>query len=320
MPDNANTPLKVLSCFSGVGGLDIAVEAALGVSATWMVERDPYCQRVLARHFPEVQILDDVVAVGDVGADVICGGFPCFAAGTMVLTRDGYQNIEDLLVGDLVLTHMRRWRPITATMTREATETVVVSAGGVPGVVTTKEHPFWARWQGRLWDNEARRYRRTLEDPKWIDAANLGRREDSHNNGHLGWRVAQMLPDETVATDLSPALWRIVGRYIADGWWQDQRRTEAGRGPNARRRCVCFGIGNDKVAEFAAQVEAAGLHATQSPMPTSVVRFTISGDRLFRAVQAFGKMAGGKTIPGWALALPVNCAEAILMGYLDGDG
>lgn len=46
----------------------------------WQVEKDEYCRRVLAKHWPEVERFEDVK---DVGAhnlkpvDLICGGFPC---------------------------------------------------------------------------------------------------------------------------------------------------------------------------------------------------------------------------------------------------
>lgn len=46
----------------------------------WQVEIDPYCQRVLAKHWPDVRRHDDVRTfppAGDWGVDVICGGFPC---------------------------------------------------------------------------------------------------------------------------------------------------------------------------------------------------------------------------------------------------
>jgi DNA (cytosine-5)-methyltransferase 1 len=44
-------------------------------------EIDPYCRKVLAKHWPEVPIHHDVKQLDDsqyVGAvDVICGGYPC---------------------------------------------------------------------------------------------------------------------------------------------------------------------------------------------------------------------------------------------------
>jgi DNA (cytosine-5)-methyltransferase 1 len=46
----------------------------------WQVEIDPYCQRVLAKHWPNVRRWDDVRTFppeGDWGVDLICGGDPC---------------------------------------------------------------------------------------------------------------------------------------------------------------------------------------------------------------------------------------------------
>ena len=38
-------------------------------------------------------------------------------SGTLVLTSNGYQNIEDVNVGDLVLTHKSRWRKVIGVIT-----------------------------------------------------------------------------------------------------------------------------------------------------------------------------------------------------------
>jgi DNA (cytosine-5)-methyltransferase 1 len=67
------------SLFAGIGGFDLGFERA-GMRCEWQVEIDPYCQRVLAKHWPNVRRWDDVRTFppeGDWGVDVICGGFPC---------------------------------------------------------------------------------------------------------------------------------------------------------------------------------------------------------------------------------------------------
>ena len=68
-----------LSLFSGIGGLDLAFEWAGGVVSA-MCEIEPYCRKVLRRHWPDVPLFEDIRELkgSDVGAvDVVYGGFPC---------------------------------------------------------------------------------------------------------------------------------------------------------------------------------------------------------------------------------------------------
>jgi DNA (cytosine-5)-methyltransferase 1 len=69
------------SLFAGIGGFDLGFERA-GMVCKWQVEIEPYCRRVLAKHWPTVHRHDDVRTFPDgepeaFKVDVICGGFPC---------------------------------------------------------------------------------------------------------------------------------------------------------------------------------------------------------------------------------------------------
>ena len=67
------------SLFAGIGGIDLGLERA-GMTCKWQVEIDPYCQKVLAKHWPNVERFADVRECGSrnlAPVDLICGGFPC---------------------------------------------------------------------------------------------------------------------------------------------------------------------------------------------------------------------------------------------------
>lgn len=74
------------SLFSGIGGLDLAAQWA-GFETEWFVEKEPYCQKVLSKHWPNTPVYDDVFDIAGAGygkgvqkevaaVDVIVGGFP----------------------------------------------------------------------------------------------------------------------------------------------------------------------------------------------------------------------------------------------------
>jgi DNA (cytosine-5)-methyltransferase 1 len=106
--------MKVGSLFTGIGGFDLGLEAA-GMQIIFQCENDPYCQKVLRAHWPDVPLVPDVRDIyrfadeyencpdcgepycarheehfsecGCIGCmewdsdwvspDLLCGGFPC---------------------------------------------------------------------------------------------------------------------------------------------------------------------------------------------------------------------------------------------------
>ena len=75
--------MNVLSLFSGIGGIDLGLEAH-GCKTTAYSEIDPYASKIMAKRFPGAVNLGDITTIDWSeaherfgGFDIICGGFPC---------------------------------------------------------------------------------------------------------------------------------------------------------------------------------------------------------------------------------------------------
>jgi DNA (cytosine-5)-methyltransferase 1 len=71
--------VKVLDLFSGIGGMSLGLERSGGFETIAFCEIDPRARKVLAEHWPQIPIFEDVRTINYAGIDarIICGGFPC---------------------------------------------------------------------------------------------------------------------------------------------------------------------------------------------------------------------------------------------------
>jgi site-specific DNA-cytosine methylase len=300
-----------ISLFSGIGAFDLAASLA-GFDILAQVEINMFCQKVLEKHhgryWRNSTLFADVREFGinqfpaGKGIDLIFGGFPCFVAGTMVLTADGYKPIEDIKVGDIVLTHLGNWKPVYSVMRRQAKETVTVKAQSTPAITTTSEHPFFARHCTYVWDNPNRTYKRCFSHPDWVNASNLSK---THFLG-------QVLPAISNDDAHDCNFWWVVGNYLANGWLVDRKnRKDSGR--------VVICCPEHKLDVLSSMIHKAGFNFTPVKERT-VTKLHIVNVALYRFLRAFGRKAYGKKLPGFVFELPPEKAKSLLDGYLAGDG
>lgn len=227
-----------------------------------------------------------------------CTDFPCFSQGTLVMTEHGYRPIETLFPGDLVLTHEGNWKPITACGSREAPTRIIRSYGSTP-VTTTDEHPFLTRERWYHHYKKGFPAVRKFKDPVWTDAKDLTK------NTFTGQILPPVDEDNLEQVLDDNTLW-LVGRYIADGWRNDSQK----------QVYICCSLAEE--SELQERIEKAGYCVFSYP-DKATVRFRLPGE-FYDIIYSCGKLAHGKRLPYWILALSPERAKHVLDGYLSGDG
>lgn len=304
--------MKFIDFFAGIGGFRKGMELA-GHECVGFCEFDKFAtasyismhlltdeQRKVLEELPlkkrQKEILKDEYRNGEWYANdirrVYTGDIPkadcwCFVKGTYILAERGYIPIEQVAVGDKVLTHKGRWRKVTSTMQRDNARIWDVDGFGILPTRTTAEHPYYVTKPGIPME---------FREVKQID--------DS-------WYSTMVLPDKE-SNEYGKEVWWIIGRYLADGWRVRRKdRPSGGR--------IVFAVSNDKRAEFERRLEEAKLHGTYTKERTCG-KYHVCNNELYEYLEKFGKYAHGKRIPREALCLSREKAKYFYDGYMSGDG
>lgn len=216
----------------------------------------------------------------------------CIAEDSLVLTRTGYTPIQNVVVGDEVLTHKGRWRHITAKRCNGMRDTIQLHAQGVPFLHITREHQVWTRYIGDVENHVRKAVMR--QNPSWIPAKDT---QASYVN-------LKLPPIES--TNYSLLEWWIAGRWLADGFYDVRDR-------------IHIACGHHKLAAFLHKIGAiAGFIAYKGTVDD--VSIKDRNGRLRSIISSFGSGASGKKVSADALSLSLEYAESFLDGYLSGDG
>lgn len=338
LPNVEKNGRTVFSCFSCGGGSSMGYKLA-GFDVIGNCEIDQAMNKLyVANHHPKYNynmdvrdfwaIDNDKLPEALFHLDILDGSPPCFGAGTPVKTLEGYKPIENVEVGDMVLTHNGRYRKVLAVMKKHADNVCIIKAQGTLPITVTKNHPFYVRRMVRCGHD----WHREFEAPEWKPAGELeivkGKAGATKAHDYLcfpvnnqsvipsweGVETKHVIFDSATVWDLKKDLkigeenfWRFVGRYIGDGW----RRKD--------RKAVIVCDSKDKREELLEVIESAGFHAVVTEQRTTF-RFEISNAELWEFLAQFGDGADGKFIPEFVLNLPNNLLEAFMRGYLSSDG
>lgn len=102
--------------------------------------------------------------------------YPCFVAGTLVLTKDGYVPIESVKVGTEVLTHTGNWHKVIRTQVHPASDIYEIKTAQSEPIKVTGNHPFYVRKRGS--DG-------SFSDPTWVSVEELAKSPKSYFTGSV---------------------------------------------------------------------------------------------------------------------------------------
>jgi ribonucleoside-diphosphate reductase alpha chain len=252
----------------------------------------------------------------------------CFPAGTMITTIKGPKPIEEISVGDLVLTHRGRYRRVTDVMEREG-ELLRVKIDKLPEMRVTEEHPFFTDqgWidaadlipgqhfvqigcNAERWSKPITIDITGVRVGEYIYQANIDRKMRS---GPVSHHVSPVRADVEVDEEIA---W-FLGMYIAEGSITDSRdiRFTLSAKEDAHADRICAVLQN-----------RFGLNASKTlthyePRNNSWIGVR-SNSKLLAAWlnDNFSRGFGQKRVPHWMMIADEKIQAAFLQGIADGDG
>lgn len=330
--------IKYATCCSGIEAHSTAVKN-LDWKSIFFSEIEPFPCDVLKHHYPQTPNLGDMTQIhyddengvitnshkegenydlptcfrraeiqelpfkhGDL--QVFSGGTPCFTKGVSVLTKDGYKPIEDIKVGEEVLTHLGRFRKVLRVGSKRSNDLVEVGIVGREKIVCTAEHPFpllasHRRKSGEYYfDNPVVTH---IKDGQGMYAMVVNSNLDS-----FGVDIPE-LPKVYNAT--ANEIFELCGWYVGDGYIRGWK--------GKAKKAIILCLNNEDIAifneRFSGKInyticKSAGIFKVQICC-TEFARFLHKN---------FGELAYGKKIPMWAYNKEVR--KEFIKGYWQTDG
>lgn len=312
----------IVDSFAGAGGMSTGIEWATGRAPDIAINHDPIAIGTHEANHPftthysaSVYALDPEELVAGRKVGIFWASPDCFTEGTLVLTREGLKPIETIKVGEMVLTHKNRWRPVIKAWT-QVSDTVEVKGYGHYGLITTPRHTFYSklityRYPGKNKKTGKRpgTLRTLVENPYWPEARRM--------KGKL-WATPHSFPEVPIpickGASFSESFFYFVGRWLGDGTI------------NKGDVEICAGL---KEASDLEQIfiETPLEHWDGRKLDCRIVdrkttiAFVWGNAPLVRWLEEnFGKYSHGKKLPVWALSMQRSWRESLFRGYLDADG
>ena len=224
----------------------------------------------------------------------------CFPAGTKINTPTGLKNIEDLKIGDKVIDKDGNSQIVENNLSRIASSDLIyLKAAGLKDILTTKEHPFYAKKVIKKVHNLP-----VYGEPKWIPAGELKTTD----------KIGIFIP-KSGNKDIDKNFAYVIGRYVGDGW-----KTPSNRIAHPYRYYICTAF--DEQKDFEKKLDLSGIKYSKHENRTvEEYNLNISNNEyLVSLLEDCGRKANDKHVPEEVWNWNKESIQAFLKGYFDADG
>jgi DNA (cytosine-5)-methyltransferase 1 len=331
--------MKAVSLFSGCGGDTLGLERA-GFEVVAFSEFNKASIATHLQNFPNSEhIVDPTSKSSDITKisnevfqkykntiDIIFAGFPCFVKDTLVLTENGYKEIQDVSLQDKLLTHKGRFRSIVNKQIKNYENVIYdIKVKYHPNIITsTQEHPFYVRTKLRTWNNVKKKYDISFGSPEWKEANKLTM--DDYFGMHVN--INSIIPEFTIPivknTNRTDTIikkldnkdeWFMMGYFIGDGWIEETLKNTGQQSHKIR-----FSVNVKDIDTVLSRIQKV-LPITDKQCDTGKCKkFGCADVFWWNVLKGFGKYAHGKYIPEWVQDAPNELVQEFITGYMAADG
>jgi len=277
----SQTKLKMIDLFAGTGAFTYAFQETNKVECVFANDFDKNSKLMYDANFDHELTFRDIndINVAEIPPhDILTGGFPCFPAGTKVLSNNGYKNIEDVKLTDKLLTHTNSFQNIVNLQRKKYSGFLYKFATRIQSesITCTDEHPFYVRQKQKT----------GYSDPEWKQANKI-RKTD-----YMGMAINtdSIIPDFFMKLDREEH-WFLIGYFIGNGILENYDRPE-----------IFFTI-NDSIA----------YRKISSVLPIIIDYdglYWCTDQEWYNLLKTFTK-----SIPEWTQNAPSYLIQALLNGY-----
>jgi site-specific DNA-cytosine methylase/intein/homing endonuclease len=309
--------LKIISLFSGYGTQELALKYS-GIKYRNVANCDilkSANEAYDSLHTTEEGNLGDVSKVDEKTfphCDFLTYSFPCFTENTLVLTNTGYKKINQINIGDKVITHNNSYKEVLNKFDQGKKEIWEVVSSSVDKIETTENHKFYVKTKNK----------NGFSDPYWKDCYQLTSDDYlgiaiNQNNIIPEWKGIQFNWKDGRKTryknELSKFMnnkdfWWIIGRYIGDGWTRSQGGIII----------ICCSLTNE-LLDITSKLDNINIKYNLSKERTTY-KIHIARKEFSEFVLQFGRGAHNKRLTNTIIDLPINLLKSFIEGYHSADG